>query len=131
MPVPAATAICRPCPSCCAKSSRWWCTAGCGSGTSLVQRLVAATRELVQRNPGADGGAVCDLSALSEREAQVARAVAQGRSNKEVAEQLFISERTVKAHLGAIFDKLGVRDRVQLVLKLQSSFPAVESGGRL
>ena len=89
-------------------------------GPSLVQRLVAATRELVQRSPASAGAAGCDLSGLSEREAQVARAVALGKSNKEVAEQLFISERTVKAHLGAIFDKLGVRDRVQLVLRLQS-----------
>ena len=34
--------------------------------------------------------------------------MAAGRSNKEVAQQLFISERTVKAHLGAVFDKLGM-----------------------
>jgi DNA-binding CsgD family transcriptional regulator len=47
--------------------------------------------------------------------------VADGKSNREVAEQLFISERTVKAHLGAAFEKLGVRDRVQLVLHLQRS----------
>jgi len=40
-----------------------------------------------------------------------------------VAAQLFISERTVKAHLGTVFDKLGVRDRVQLVLHL-SGHPA-------
>jgi len=99
-------------------------------GPSLVQRLVAATRELVQRHPGSGSGAGCDLSALSEREAQVARAVALGKSNKEVAEQLYISERTVKAHLGAIFDKLGVRDRVQLVLRLQSSLPADSPGVR-
>ena len=34
------------------------------------------------------------------------------------AEQLFISERTVKAHLGAVFEKLGVRDRLQLALRM-------------
>ena len=86
-------------------------------GPSLMQRLMAATRDVVQRasHPAVPAA---DLSALSEREAQVARAVAAGKSNKEVAEQLFISERTVKAHLGAVFEKLGVRDRVQLVLRL-------------
>jgi len=53
----------------------------------------------------------------------VARVVSAGRSNKEVAAQLFISERTVKAHLGAVFEKLGVRDRLQLVLRLAASAP--------
>lgn len=58
---------------------------------------------------------------LSVREAQVARAVAVGRSNREVADLLFISEHTVKAHLGAVFEKIGVRDRLQLVLRLAAS----------
>lgn len=89
-------------------------------GPSLVQRLMSATREALARSPNAQPPAA-DLSQLSEREAQVARAVAAGKSNKEVAEQLFISERTVKAHLGAVFEKLGVRDRVQLVLHLAGS----------
>ncbi len=97
-------------------------------GPSLLQRLMAASRAVVQRiTPPAHA---VDLSALSDRELQVARAVAAGRSNKEVAEQLFISERTVKAHLGAVFDKLGVRDRVQLVLRL-SGLPADPSQGDL
>lgn len=58
------------------------------------------------------------LSELTERERAVALAVAEGESNKEVARRLEITERTVKAHLGAIFRKLGVRDRLQLILKL-------------
>ncbi len=66
-------------------------------------------------------------AALSAREAQVARTVLAGRSNKEVAAQLFISERTVKAHLGAVFEKLGVRDRLQLVLRLAASAPPLPS----
>lgn len=85
-------------------------------GPSLLQRLMLASRAAVQQV--ADLPPPVDLSALSDREIQVARAVAAGRSNKEVAEQLFITERTVKAHLGAVFDKLGVRDRLQLVLCL-------------
>lgn len=55
---------------------------------------------------------------LSERETEVAREVVAGRSNKEIARVLGITERTVKAHLGAIFVKLGVRDRLQLALRL-------------
>ncbi|QFU01916.1 Response regulator protein VraR [Halomonas sp. THAF5a] len=58
------------------------------------------------------------LTELTERERLVALAVAEGQSNKEVARRLDITERTVKAHLGAIFRKLGVRDRLQLILKL-------------
>ncbi|WP_339897317.1 response regulator transcription factor [uncultured Gilvimarinus sp.] len=53
---------------------------------------------------------------LSMRERMVALAVARGKSNKEVARELNITERTVKAHLGRCFDKLGVRDRMQLAL---------------
>lgn len=61
---------------------------------------------------------VDSLAMLTERERAVALAVAEGRSNKEVARLLDITERTVKAHLGAAFRKLGVRDRMQLVLRL-------------
>lgn len=57
-------------------------------------------------------------SRLSPRETEVAREVAAGLSNKEIAAKLGITERTVKAHLSAIFEKLGVRDRLQLVLRL-------------
>src|SRR5690554_102950 len=58
------------------------------------------------------------FASLTERERAVAMAVVEGRSNKEVARQLDITERTVKAHLSAIYRKLGVRDRMQLVLKM-------------
>ncbi|MBB3329219.1 DNA-binding NarL/FixJ family response regulator [Halomonas campaniensis] len=58
------------------------------------------------------------LAELTERERAVALAVARGESNKEVARRLDITERTVKAHLGAVFRKLGIRDRMQLVLRL-------------
>ena len=55
---------------------------------------------------------------LTTRERLVAEAIAAGKTNKEAARELDITERTVKAHLGAVFDKLGVRDRLQLVLLL-------------
>ncbi len=111
-------------------------------GPDLLQRLVGSTnaalaaRQTVSKAqapvaaaPNTDPGA---WSLLSAREVQVAREVAAGRSNREVAAKMFISERTVKAHLGAIFEKLGVRDRLQLVLRLAASpepasRPAAES----
>lgn len=53
---------------------------------------------------------------LSPREREVADAVCQGLSNKEVAQQLAITERTVKLHLTSIFSKLNIKDRMQLLL---------------
>jgi len=79
--------------------------------------------ELMARVVGAAGRALAPLAKaqqplLSGREAEVAREVVKGLSNKEIAAKLGITERTVKAHMGAIFEKLGVRDRLQLVLRL-------------
>jgi DNA-binding NarL/FixJ family response regulator len=108
-------------------------------GRELLQRLVGAsyaalteraklarTKALVAATTGLAAIVVAtpvanDWALLSAREAQVARAVAVGRSNREVADLLFISERTVKAHLSAVFEKIGVRDRLQLVLSLAAS----------
>ncbi len=83
-------------------------------GESLMQRLLQGTARIPVPAPV---GAPPDWAALlTEREREVALAVAEGASNKEVARRLGITERTVKAHTGAIFEKLGVRDRLQLSL---------------
>jgi DNA-binding NarL/FixJ family response regulator len=50
---------------------------------------------------------------LTERETEVLLAVREGLSNKQIARRLFISEKTVKTHLGRVFHQLGVRDRTQ------------------
>lgn len=56
------------------------------------------------------------MDQLSKREQQVAELVITGLSNRDVAEQLHISVRTVKEHLSSIFAKLDIQDRLQLIL---------------
>jgi len=58
------------------------------------------------------------FSELSAREQQVITLVRGGLSNKEIAEKLGVTEGTVKAHLRAIYDKLGVRSRIELMIAL-------------
>ncbi|SHO49156.1 response regulator transcription factor [Desulfopila aestuarii] len=61
------------------------------------------------------------LSGLSEREQEVARYVAQGMSNQQIADTIFVSLRTVKAHLSSIYEKTGLRNRLELGLRLKGS----------
>jgi len=56
------------------------------------------------------------LAELSDREEEVLRLLAEGRSNAEIGRELFISEATVKTHVTRVLAKLGVRDRVQAVI---------------
>ena len=64
-----------------------------------------------------------DSSVLSPREEEVVRHVVAGMRNAEVARELSITEETVKTHLNHVFRKLGVRDRVELVLHVRRSQP--------
>lgn len=88
-------------------------------GQELLAKVIGGTfkafARLAEEKPSTESEY---LAMLTERERGVALAVAHGATNKEVARQLDITERTVKAHLSAIFRKLSVRDRLQLMLKL-------------
>jgi DNA-binding NarL/FixJ family response regulator len=86
-------------------------------GRSIMQQLCARFGRLVPE--AAQNQTWSDK--MSGREAQVVDALRQGMSNKEIARQLGISERTVKAHLTSVFQKFGVEDRLQLLLRLTSN----------
>ena len=81
-------------------------------GRSLLQRLL---HDVSARLPEP---ATQWVQQLSAREQEVARYAAIGESNAAIAQRLSISERTVRAHLSAIFEKLQVQDRLMLALKV-------------
>lgn len=77
--------------------------------------MPAALRELLARTPrdGASESLAARLATLSPQQLKVLQRVAEGRLNKQIADELGIQERTVKAHLTVVFEKLGVRNRTQ------------------
>ncbi|NCG07587.1 MAG: DNA-binding response regulator [Gammaproteobacteria bacterium] len=83
---------------------------------SLLRRVMASAGGLVSQISARKSVSLDDLT---KRERQVAQAVSDGLSNREIAERLSISERTVKARLTSVFQKVDVRDRVQLALLLR------------
>lgn len=89
------------------------------TGGSVIDPLVARTI-LQSRRP--TRGPVGDLT---ERELQVLRAVHRGLANKQIARELQITERTVKAHLTHIFQRIGVSDRTQAALWAHQHLPGI------
>jgi DNA-binding NarL/FixJ family response regulator len=84
-------------------------------GQALLDPGVA--RRLVARfAPFSSSSPHPDLERLTDRELDVLREVAKGVSNAEIAARLFISETTVKSHIGSMLSKLGFRDRTQLIV---------------
>ena len=84
---------------------------------SVTRRVIS---ELASSQPGGPrpGGAYADvdLAQLTDRETEVLVHIAKGLSNAEIAEALFVSETTVKTHVGRVLMKLHLRDRVQAVV---------------
>jgi DNA-binding NarL/FixJ family response regulator len=89
----------------------------------------STTRRLIERFvpllPTPEAAATDSLATHTNREREVFALVAQGRSNREIADSLFLSEGTVKIHVSRLLGKLGLRDRVHAVIL------AYESGIRV
>jgi DNA-binding NarL/FixJ family response regulator len=88
-----------------------------GGGTwidgTLLGPMLATFRKLTGPGPGDPKGRV---ASLTERELEVLRLMARGASNREIADGLFLAETTVKTHVGAVFSKLGARDRAAAIV---------------
>jgi DNA-binding NarL/FixJ family response regulator len=92
------------------------------AGESLL--APAVTRRLVERyvrRPPADKVREQEFADLTERELEVLTLIARGLSNAEIGTELFLSEATVKTHVTRILSKLGLRDRVQAVVRAYES----------
>lgn len=85
------------------------------AGESVLHPAVA--RKVLDRfRPGSASDSPADRNPLSPRELQVLELAATGSSNKEIARELDLSVRTVHAHLGHVFEKLGVASRIEAVI---------------
>ena len=89
---------------------------------SITKRLIAEFAS--RREPTAPQG----LDSLTDREVEVLRLVARGMTNAEIAAELFLGETTVKTHVSRLLTKLGLRDRVQLVVAAYES-GLIQPGG--
>jgi DNA-binding NarL/FixJ family response regulator len=87
------------------------------TGDALLAPVI--TRRLLEeylRRPRPGGASQASWSRLTEREAEVLRLLARGKSNAEIAAAIFLGEATVKTHVARILAKLQLRDRVQAVV---------------
>lgn len=86
------------------------------NGESSLSPRIASLLVQHVRSTEVPPGAAEALEPLTERETEVLERLAEGMSNAEIAQRLIVSEGTVKAHLGHIMTKWGVRDRVQILV---------------
>ena len=83
---------------------------------STTRRLLEHVTALLSRPNGADDETLKLIATLTPREHDVFVKVAEGKSNPEIAEELFLSMATVKTHVGRVLSKLNARDRVHVVV---------------
>ena len=90
-----------------------------GEAARELRRLGRRPSTRQRRAAGGEG-----LDALSGREREIADLVAHGHTNRKIAAQLFLSEKTIESHLTSVFAKLGVASRAQVAERIGRSRPA-------
>ncbi|HEX6167903.1 MAG TPA: response regulator transcription factor [Acidimicrobiales bacterium] len=94
---------------------------------SVTRRLI---EDFARRPAGAmPGAATSDLARLTPREHEVLELIGRGRNNTEIGAELFVSEATVKTHVGRVLMKLGLRDRVHAVIYAYEAGLVGQTGG--
>ena len=93
---------------------------------SVTRRLIGEFARLRPRSSARPGA----LGALTPRETEVLRLIAEGLSNPEIADRLVVSEETVKSHVSRVLAKLGLRDRTQAVVTAYESGLVVPRSAR-
>ena len=82
----------------------------------LAPSVTQALIDEIAKRPANDPAAYPGIETLTDRELDVIRLMAKGRSNAEIATELYLGEATIKTHVGRILSKLAARDRVQAVV---------------
>ena len=93
---------------------------------TVTRRLIA---EFARQRPRSDAPPATVLGALTDRETQVLRLLAEGLSNPEIAARLVVTEETVKTHVSRVLGKLGLRDRTQAVVAAYETGLVVPGAG--
>jgi DNA-binding NarL/FixJ family response regulator len=85
---------------------------------TVTRRLIS---QFTRQHPRPDAPPTAVLAALTPRETQVLRLIAEGLSNHEISAQLTVTEETTKTHVSRVLSKLGLRDRTQAVITAYES----------
>lgn len=88
-----------------------------GGGTLISPSITAGLLRAIRSGPVPDEDRAVPIQMLTDREIDVLRLLAEGHSNREIAEFLHLAEGTVKNHISMILQKLGARDRTNAVLR--------------